>query len=843
MVFEHALVYISLFATARSYRYRKLGSLLMAWLKRACVDRDLRFVVMGALRRAAPIWKHLGFQGPHVPVSQSELRTYMLPRGYTGTAATHIEHEGRHENGHQVASKRQCLTRAAPDGSVSTSWVTRHKRSRVAEGMREATGTADDLEGNDGAHVSRPGKRCAVEHAFLATEASRGTAARPDPSTPQRASGAIANHSRICGFCRGGEDPQYGAMQEVDGHTVHELCALWSPACHESDGGELRGVAKGVGFGGTIGATAWEDVKVYVAVIAAECQLDQAVFGLRCPKHAVPALPALPALQSVASTTDADTCRERLAGATVHAAGARSAGRLEVAMGGPEAAAPEDTRAAQAESTARKEIQDDGSAQPADGTVDAGARNRLAQDAVRTATRRVFRVRQVDSTAGGVEPARTRTSRAHRSPRGSDEPRGVVDVPNVARQCNDAVESCGNVAVRRDVPRIERGAEAEVKPDTAQTASQEPGVGMQVEQGLKNRVAEAAATRGSEGLRGAAFVEARIRNAVVQMATDDALDACDAMQNVMLRPSAPGTIVKMSFAGEGGEEHLEGHQHVSFKAAVPEITALQRRGGVEPRIGERYSRDTYTFITNDIVMCKAGVEADGTRSSDAWWPAIIREPLHKSKQRPLCEVKIFWCDHSPHSKRAYQINSTPVVVRYRALLKDKDGKPMFIPVEETSGSSTFNDGMLTYEFASQFCDLADELAALWDGGNAGLVGADEGSDEDGDLDGGAMVLPRQSAQEVVKTVMSTTASGREARHTRDYTDYRQMNSGSIAMRRAPKKRERRVGKEGNYETCCKCGQLGDLMCDFCMESYHLECIGSIEVPEGDWRCPACEAIP
>eukprot|EP00854_Cymbomonas_tetramitiformis_P011012 gene11012-13026_t len=77
MVFEHALVYISLFATARSCRYRKLGSLLMAWLKRACSDREMKFVLVGALKSAVPIWKHLGFQGPAIPASEGELRSYV----------------------------------------------------------------------------------------------------------------------------------------------------------------------------------------------------------------------------------------------------------------------------------------------------------------------------------------------------------------------------------------------------------------------------------------------------------------------------------------------------------------------------------------------------------------------------------------------------------------------------------------------------------------------------------------------------------------------------------------------------------------------------------------------
>ena len=50
--------------------------------------------------------------------------------------------------------------------------------------------------------------------------------------------------------------------------------------------------------------------------------------------------------------------------------------------------------------------------------------------------------------------------------------------------------------------------------------------------------------------------------------------------------------------------------------------------------------------------------------------------------------------------------------------------------------------------------------------------------------------------------------------------------------------------EGNYDTCGKCGLRGDLlMCDNntpqCIESFHLECIGLAEVPEGQWHCAMC----
>eukprot|EP00854_Cymbomonas_tetramitiformis_P026624 gene26624-32698_t len=89
MMFEDTLVYISLFATAKTYRYRKLGSLLMAWLKHACLDLDLKFVVVGALKTALPIWKHLGFQGPQIPASLGELRTYVDKTRIIRLANTH----------------------------------------------------------------------------------------------------------------------------------------------------------------------------------------------------------------------------------------------------------------------------------------------------------------------------------------------------------------------------------------------------------------------------------------------------------------------------------------------------------------------------------------------------------------------------------------------------------------------------------------------------------------------------------------------------------------------------------------------------------------------------------
>eukprot|EP00976_Prorocentrum_cordatum_P013918 278064-Prorocentrum_minimum.AAC.1 len=69
------------------------------------------------------------------------------------------------------------------------------------------------------------------------------------------------------------------------------------------------------------------------------------------------------------------------------------------------------------------------------------------------------------------------------------------------------------------------------------------------------------------------------------------------------------------------------------------VSALERRRGEEPRLGSAHSRSEYVFITQDIVFCKAGEEADGTVARDAWWPAICREPFHRSKQRARCLVK------------------------------------------------------------------------------------------------------------------------------------------------------------------------------------------------------------
>eukprot|EP00959_Pyramimonas_sp_CCMP1952_P282106 5896709-Pyramimonas_sp.AAC.2 len=52
----------------------------------------------------------------------------------------------------------------------------------------------------------------------------------------------------------------------------------------------------------------------------------------------------------------------------------------------------------------------------------------------------------------------------------------------------------------------------------------------------------------------------------------------------------------------------------------------------------------------------------------------------------------------------------------------------------------------------------------------------------------------------------------------------------MRTRQQPAQTQRRIGKEGNYDTCGKCGLRGDrLMCEnnaHCIEPFHLKCIGS-----------------
>ena len=319
-----------------------------------------------------------------------------------------------------------------------------------------------------------------------------------------------------------------------------------------------------------------------------------------------------------------------------------------------------------------------------------------------------------------------------------------------------------------------------------------------------------------------------------------------------MRPTgcAPTALVKLVVEGEeaeGADDVLHGNQYVSYREAVMRVSALERRRGEEPRLGSAHSRSEYVFITQDIVFCKAGEEADGTVARDAWWPAICREPFHRSKQRARCLVKVFLMDRSSRSARSYQINSAAVVVRYEVILRGADGKPMCILAEEAASAGSYNDGVVTYELSEAMCEMADELAAVH-GSSGGASSSDEAESSEGEGENGqdcddgrqARLGQRMASQEAVRTVMSTTLSGREAANNRVYVDYRQMHSGNTGARKVPAQRRRRIGKEGNYDTCGKCGLRGDLlMCDNCIESFHLECIGLAVVPEGAWHCPQC----
>ncbi|KAK3263765.1 hypothetical protein CYMTET_27452 [Cymbomonas tetramitiformis] len=123
----------------------------------------------------------------------------------------------------------------------------------------------------------------------------------PPPVASRRRRAWPVATPRICAFCRGGEDGQYGCMAEAEGRAMHELCAVWSPGCYHSDDGKLCGVAKELrrgrmlrctwcgSLGATIGClkgTCRENFHLPCAA-AAQCQLDQEMFGLRCPKHAI----------------------------------------------------------------------------------------------------------------------------------------------------------------------------------------------------------------------------------------------------------------------------------------------------------------------------------------------------------------------------------------------------------------------------------------------------------------------------------------------------------------------------------------------------------------------------
>jgi hypothetical protein len=275
------------------------------------------------------------------------------------------------------------------------------------------------------------------------------------------------------------------------------------------------------------------------------------------------------------------------------------------------------------------------------------------------------------------------------------------------------------------------------------------------------------------------------------------------------------------------------------------VATVQRRRGEEPRLGDVFSRDVYAFMPGDVVFCKAGEEADGTPSRDAWWPALVREPFHVTKQRPRCILKFFWLDRVPHLEKGWRLNSAGVSAPYHVVLQGEGNRPLCIPVEEVTAG--WEDGAKMYEFSPEICDLADGLAEKHDGrgtsashGDSGSDSESEGSSEGEEVQRESIETRREAAREVARTVMSTTASGREARHDRVYKDYRQMHTGATRPRQP---RTRTIGHEGYYNTCGGCGHAGDmLMCDGqeCIEAYHVGCVGLTVAPAGDWHCPTCE---
>ena len=184
---------------------------------------------------------------------------------------------------------------------------------------------------------------------------------------------------------------------------------------------------------------------------------------------------------------------------------------------------------------------------------------------------------------------------------------------------------------------------------------------------------------------------------------------------------APCTPVKLSVEGEGGAEGLTGNRYISFKD--------KRRRGEEPQIGGAHSRDEYVFITRDIVFCKAGEDYDGSAARDSWYPALIREPLHHSKQRAKCHVKLVWLDPSPRSSpRSFQMNATPVAVRFESLLRDQVNRPLCIMAETAAGVVSYDDGIVVYELDEAICSMADELAGVWEAAG-GVMEIEEHSDE------------------------------------------------------------------------------------------------------------------
>ena len=59
---------------------------------------------------------------------------------------------------------------------------------------------------------------------------------------------------------------------------------------------------------------------------------------------------------------------------------------------------------------------------------------------------------------------------------------------------------------------------------------------------------------------------------------------------------------------------------------------------------------------------------------------------------------------------------------------------------------------------------------------------------------------------------------------------------------AVKRQDCRGHVEVHDYVCSACDKGGDLLCcDECTSSFHVKCAGLASVPDGYWRCPACEA--
>ena len=133
-------------------------------------------------------------------------------------------------------------------------------------------------------------------------------------------------------------------------------------------------------------------------------------------------------------------------------------------------------------------------------------------------------------------------------------------------------------------------------------------------------------------------------------------------------------------------------------------------------------------------------------------------------------------DRNSRSARSYQINSAAVVVRYEVILRGADGKPMCILAEEAASAGSYNDGVVTYELSEAMCEMADELAAVH-GSSGGASSSDEAESSEGEGENGqdcddgrqARLGQRMASQEAVRTVMSTTLSGRVRLPTTGFT--------------------------------------------------------------------------